>query len=62
VTAVEITDVAGRRVRTLEARGASESFDWDGRDQSGAQVPAGIYFARVTTTEGVAGARIVRLR
>ena len=46
---VTVFDVAGRRVRALgEVRGRGEMsrVHWDGRDGSGAQVPAGIYFFR----------------
>jgi len=42
--AVEVHDVAGRLVRTLPAlRGRAE---WDGRAESGALLPPGVYFAR----------------
>lgn len=59
---VEILDVAGRRVRTLAAEGATGRLTatWDGRDATGRRVPAGVYFAR--DTAGGATARLVRLR
>jgi PKD repeat protein len=44
-------DSAGRRVATLFAGGLSEGRQaviWDGRDESGRDVPAGIYFARAS--------------
>jgi hypothetical protein len=57
-TDLSIYDASGRRVRTL----ASESFAlgvrsiaWDGRDEAGASVAAGAYFARLTWN-GVANA------
>ncbi len=62
VTAADIADVTGRRVRTLNVRDATGSFTWDGRDETGASVPGGIYFARITTNRGIAAARVVRLR
>jgi hypothetical protein len=34
---------------------------WDGRDQSGHRVPAGLYFARLTSGPQHANARIVLL-
>ncbi|MFO7651766.1 MAG: hypothetical protein R6X13_10565 [bacterium] len=40
---VEITDVAGRVVRRLDAAG---SVAWDCRDDGGAPVPAGVYLYR----------------
>ncbi len=55
---VDVFDVAGRRVRRLEAR--SGEVAWDGAGENGARVPAGAYFGRV---EGVAGAaRVIVLR
>ncbi len=56
VVSLAIYDAAGRRVCDLEG------FAWDGRDEDGRSVPAGIYFARLVTTKGTASARIVRLR
>jgi hypothetical protein len=40
---VRVRDNAGRVVRTLMARGA-QSVRWDGTDQSGRSLPAGVYF------------------
>jgi len=47
---VSVIDVAGRRVRTLVAGPRPEGrheVRWDGRDDSGAAVSPGVYFARV---------------
>lgn len=52
-----ILDVRGRRVRSLDRRGAA--WEWDGRDDHGERTPPGIYFAR--TADGRATARFVRL-
>lgn len=57
---VAITDAAGRIVRTVTvgARAAGDgSFTWDGRDSSGALLPAGAYNFSVTGTTA-AGASI----
>jgi len=35
---------------------------WDGRDEAGAQVPAGVYFAELRTREGTVRVPLVRLR
>jgi len=46
----ELFDSAGRRLRTLEARidtHGEASAEWDGRDEAGRVVAAGLYFARV---------------
>ena len=47
---VAVYDLAGRRVRTLvdgpQAAG-ERTVTWDGRDDTGREVPAGVYFARL---------------
>jgi flagellar hook assembly protein FlgD len=47
-----VYSVSGRRVRTL-ARGAREpgvyDFEWDGRDDAGSAVAAGIYYVHLIT-------------
>jgi hypothetical protein len=62
---VGIYDVRGRRVRVLErdlAPAGSAVLVWDGRDQSGADVPAGLYFARSSVGGRELGVRIVKTR
>ena len=47
---IDIVDVAGRRVRSVqdeEVSAGSHKVSWDGRDQSGLAVPSGVYFARI---------------
>jgi hypothetical protein len=58
--AIEVFDVSGRRLRRLRlgAGGAGESR-WDGRDESGHRLPAGLYFARLTSGSLRAQARVV---
>lgn len=59
-----IVDVAGRLVRERRwpaSPAGSVSWVWDGRDASGAPVPAGVYFARVEEGPRVRFTRIVRL-
>ncbi len=61
---VVIVDVAGRRVRERAwpaGPPGSAAWVWDGRDASGAPVPAGVYFARVQDGSRTRLARIVRL-
>ena len=50
---IAIHDVAGRRVRTLavpagEGSGGPRKIVWDGRNDAGAPVASGVYFARLT--------------
>jgi hypothetical protein len=58
-------DAQGRRVRTLH-RGAlprgTTQLAWDGRDDDGRALGAGLYFARVASPLGVATARVLRVR
>jgi hypothetical protein len=62
---VEVLDLAGRRIQTLH-RGAAAAgplaLAWDGRDASGRESPAGLYFARATVGVERALARFVRVR
>ena len=59
-----IFDAGGRRVRALAegrfAAGAS-TLTWDGRDDRGGRVRAGLYFVRVSAAGRVLTRRIVRL-
>ena len=47
-TALDVYDITGRRVATLEPNVgvAGLSWSWDGRDTHGARVAAGSFFAR----------------
>jgi hypothetical protein len=46
---IRLYDVTGRLVRTLRlGPGGRGSVQWNGRDESGRLVPAGLYFARLT--------------
>jgi hypothetical protein len=48
---LEIFDLTGRRVSTLSQETGDaglHALDWDGRDDGGVMVPAGIYFCRMT--------------
>jgi hypothetical protein len=51
ISQLEIYDVRGRKVRTLvnsRLVSAEYSIEWDGRDESGQSVAAGVYYARFT--------------
>jgi hypothetical protein len=60
-----VVDISGRIVRTLES-GELESgphrVTWDGRDQSGDRVRAGVYFCRLGIEEGPLSSMIVLSR
>ncbi len=60
---ITIHDLAGRRVRTLvhgpQLAGAQVA-PWDGRDERGRSVGAGVYYARLVTGSGSARTTLVR--
>ena len=61
----DVYDMAGRRVRSLAAGPATagiREFAWDGCDQSGRALPAGVYFVRAATGAGEATGRVVLTR
>jgi hypothetical protein len=51
-----VTDAAGVPVRTIKVDEAlaagTHTFTWDGRDDAGAYVPRGVFYSRVTATNG----------
>lgn len=57
-----VFDVSGRLVREfpLEFATTSQDVEWNGRDMSGAPVPAGVYFLRLFTPTSVAIGRVVK--
>ena len=59
---VVVYDAAGRRVRLLadgELGAGAHAIAWDGRDQRGAAVPAGVYFVRAAAGEERSEQRLV---
>jgi choice-of-anchor B domain-containing protein len=62
---VVVLDAFGRRVRTLH-RGAAPAgtlpLTWDGADERGRPLPAGLYFVRATSAGESAAARLVRVQ
>jgi hypothetical protein len=58
----EIVDLLGRSVRVVELGRMSAGWnriDWDGRDQEGKSVPAGLYFMRVLALRDVDSQNVV---
>jgi hypothetical protein len=63
-TTVRVYDVTGRVVRTLadgDMTAASHSLVWDGRDESGNTVGAGIYFCRLEASGQSAVQKMIRV-
>lgn len=52
---IEIYDVTGRKIKTLETSGNSTVI-WDGRNSAGDGVASGVYFARIIGSENSAPA------
>jgi len=62
---VEVVDLAGRVVRTLESgrlAAGPHAMAWDGRTTTGARVPSGLYFYRITAGTQSAEGRIAVIR
>jgi hypothetical protein len=61
--ALEVYDMRGRRIRTLThgVTSGRQTLRWDGTDDAGAPVPAGVYCYRLTAGTVKAAGRLVRL-
>jgi hypothetical protein len=60
-----IYDILGRKIRTLQdgyLNTGSYTLVWDGKDDSGADVPSGTYFCRLTTVSISESKRMVLIR
>jgi hypothetical protein len=60
--ALSIFDAAGRLVRRFEPGPRDASSVWDGRDERGRQVPAGVYLARYSAGGTTSETRLIRIR
>jgi len=59
-----LLDLSGRRVRTLvdgESGAGAQAWEWDGRDDDGRRVPAGVYVSRLESGGRVLQRRVVRV-
>ena len=62
---LHIIDLLGRRVRTLvenELAVGEHSVVWDGRDEKGIEMPAGIYFARLRAGDEMRTIKLLLVR
>jgi flagellar hook assembly protein FlgD len=59
---IEVFDTVGRRVRRFDAELSEGRVRWDGTDEKGSRVPAGLYFSRLTDDRGSQSVRILHLR
>jgi hypothetical protein len=63
--ALEVLDVSGRRVASLQAgwmAAGSHAVTWDGRDAAGHPTRPGLYFVRLSSAGGSVVSRLVRAR
>ena len=61
---LHVRDIRGRRVTTVERTALSAGIgqiSWDGRDDAGQSVPAGIYFVTLVAADGARDSRKVVL-
>lgn len=62
---IDLFDVSGRRVRTL-FDGAADAergeVVWNGADDAGHVLPAGVYWARLSTEHGATSSKVTKLR
>jgi hypothetical protein len=64
-TELSIYDATGRLVRTLfegDARPGIHSADWNGRNETGAEVPGGIYFCKLSAGRNETTVKMVLVR
>ena len=65
LTTVVLFNASGRLVRRLhegDLPAGETTVSWDGRDDAGRKVPAGVYLVKVSTPEGEASGRVVLTR
>ena len=59
---VEVLDLTGRRIVTVELPRGARFAEWNGRDDAGRSAPAGVYFARVAGEPDAPSVRFVMAR
>ena len=65
VVQLEVYDLLGRRVEMLvneEMDAGSYRAIWDGRDESGREVPSGVYFYRIKAGDNVANRHMLLIK
>jgi hypothetical protein len=65
LVAIQIYDVQGKRVRSLGGdyrQAGTYTIKWDGLNESGTQVPSGIYFVRLSAGNETLNHRIVMMK
>jgi hypothetical protein len=57
---IEIFDLSGRLIKTIEIATGSKQAIWDGMDSKGSPLPTGIYFIKVETEHRASKAILIR--
>src|SRR6185436_6968093 len=57
IAALDLFDIGGRRVQSFVVEAGRFDLDWNLADAHGRRVPAGLYFARLASAEGVRSQR-----
>ena len=58
---LEVFDLSGRLVRILENNYEGNTFMWDGKSNSGREMPPGAYFIQTSSTDNLASIAVVKL-
>lgn len=59
---IDVYDIRGRLVRTLDLGASSTSAAWDGRDSAGRSLSSGVYYARTRDEGRVTTTRVTLIR
>jgi predicted outer membrane repeat protein len=59
---IHVYDIGGRVIRSLRARGRAGVLTWDGRNESGSHVAAGVYFVRLSDGKRTESRRVTVMR
>ncbi|MDD2423868.1 MAG: endonuclease [Candidatus Cloacimonetes bacterium] len=59
---VAVYNLRGERVHSQELGAGQRQLSWDGRDTSGKQMPAGVYFIRFNTTDSQVSSKLLLIR
>ncbi|MDD3563862.1 MAG: T9SS type A sorting domain-containing protein, partial [Candidatus Cloacimonetes bacterium] len=59
---VAVYNLRGERVHSQELGAGQRQLSWDGRDSSGKQMPAGVYFIRFNTTDSQVSSKLLLIR
>ncbi|MFA5615073.1 MAG: FlgD immunoglobulin-like domain containing protein, partial [Methanoculleus sp.] len=59
---IRIYNLKGQRVRTIDAEPSIREYSWDGCDEEGKELPAGIYFIYAKQGRNQASIKVIKLK